>query len=115
LSLFHPSSPGWSAYTNNTSTNLFNQAHTRPLYVIGTHDTDAGFTKDNCIDKWGIPSRYYARDIEGLQLLVLDGNDAGSPTYKGGYVSYVGKEQVEWLKEQIAPRIRDREFMRVST
>jgi Icc protein len=97
------------------STNLFNQAHTRPLYVIGNHDTDAGFTKDNCIDKWGIPSRYYARDIEGLQLLVLDGNDAGSPTYKGGYVSYVGKEQVEWLKEQIAPRIRDREFMRVST
>ena len=74
----------------------------RPLHVIGNHDTDAGFTKDNCIDKWGIPSRYYARDIEGLQLLVLDGNDAGSPTHKGGYVSYVGKEQVEWLKEQLA-------------
>jgi Icc protein len=74
-----------------------------------------GSPRTTALTSGGIPSRYYARDIEGLQLLVLDGNDAGSPTYKGGYVSYVGKEQVEWLKEQIAPRIRDREFMRVST
>ena len=80
---------------------LFNQAHKRSLHVIGNHDTDAGFTKANCIDVWGMPGRYYAKNIEGLQLLVLDGNDAGSPTHKGGYASYVGKEQVKWLKEQL--------------
>ena len=87
---------------NSDIITLFNQANHRPLHVIGNHDTDAGFTKDNCIDKWGIPSRYYAQNVEGLQLLVLDGNDAGSPTHKGGYVSYVGKEQMEWLKEKLA-------------
>ena len=79
----------------------FNEAHDRSLHVIGNHDTDAGFTKDNCIERWGMPGRYYARDIEGIKLLVLDGNDQGSPTHKGGYVSYVGEEQVAWLKEQL--------------
>ena len=79
----------------------FNEANDRPLHVIGNHDTDAGFTKDNCIEKWGMPGRYYACNIEGIHLLVLDGNDPGSPTYTSGYVSYVGEEQVEWLKEQL--------------
>jgi Icc protein len=86
---------------NSDIINMFNQSSTRPLHVIGNHDTDAGFTKDNCIDTWGMPGRYYAQNIEGLQLLVLDGNDGGSPTHKGGYASYIGKEQVKWLKEQL--------------
>ena len=86
---------------NSDIINMFNQSHTRPLHVIGNHDTDAGFTKDNCIDIWGMPARYYSQNIEGLQFLVLDGNDGGSPTHKGGYASYIGKEQVKWLKEQL--------------
>jgi Icc protein len=86
---------------NSDIISLFNQAHNRPLHVIGNHDTDAGFTKDNCIDMWGMPGCYYAQNIEGLQLLVLDGNDGGSPTHKGGYASYIGKEQVKWLKGQL--------------
>ncbi|MDG2423258.1 MAG: metallophosphoesterase [Phycisphaerales bacterium] len=81
--------------------NRFNQAHKQSLHVIGNHDTDAGCTTDQCIEMWGMPGRYYTQDIEGLQLLVLDGNDAGSPTHKGGYASYVGPEQVEWLKAQL--------------
>ena len=89
---------------NSDIITMFNEAHARSLHVIGNHDTDAGFTKNNCIEKWGMPGRYYARDIEGIQLLVLDGNDAGSPTHKGGYASYVGEEQVEWLKEQLGTR-----------
>ena len=92
------------AYPGSRNSELitrFNEAHVRSLHVIGNHDTDAGFTKDNCIETWGMPSRYYARDIEGIKLLVLDCNDAGSPTHAGGYVSYVGKEQVEWLREQL--------------
>ena len=89
---------------NSDLINRFNEAHDRSLHVIGNHDTDAGFTKDNCIERWGMPGRYYARDIEGIQLLVLDGNDAGSPTHGGGYASYVGEEQVRWLKEQLETR-----------
>jgi len=87
---------------NSEVIQLFNKAHERTLHVIGNHDTDSGHTKQQCLDVWGMPKRYYTQTIEGLQLLVLDGNDSGSPTHKGGYVSYVGKEQVEWLKEQLA-------------
>ena len=86
---------------NSGVIDLFNQAHKQSLHVIGNHDTDAGFTKENCIDMWGMPGRYYARNVEGIQFLVLDGNDGGSPTHKGGYASYVGKEQVAWLKERL--------------
>ena len=88
--------------SNKKVIDLFNGAHKRSLHVIGNHDTDSGHTKKQCLDIWGMPRRYYARNIDGLWLLVLDGNDRGSPTHKGGYPSYVGKEQTKWLKEQLA-------------
>ncbi|MCH2152824.1 MAG: metallophosphoesterase [Phycisphaerales bacterium] len=80
----------------------FNQAHEQSLHVIGNHDTDAGCTTAQCIERWGMPARHYVQNIGGLHMVVLDGNDPGSPTYKSGYKSYVGKEQVAWLKEQLA-------------
>jgi calcineurin-like phosphoesterase family protein len=80
---------------------LFNGAHDRALHVIGNHDMDAGLTRQDCMDVWGIPAPHYVRKIGGLHLLVLDGNDAGSPSYTGGYASYVGDEQVAWLKAQL--------------
>ena len=92
------------AYPNQKNKPLidqFNQAQTTSLHVIGNHDTDSGHTKDQCLKIWGMKSRYYRQDIEGLRLLVLDGNDKGSPTSKGGYASYVGKEQIEWLKQEL--------------
>lgn len=86
---------------NKEVIDTFNQAHERSLHVIGNHDMDAGCTKQQCLDVWEMPGRYYAQNIEGLSLLVLDGNDKGSPTHKGGYVSYIGDEQRTWLKEQL--------------
>lgn len=79
----------------------FNQASRNPIHVIGNHDTDNGHTKEQCRDVWGIPNRYYVRDVSGLKVIVLDGNDKNSPDYKGGYPSYIGKEQLQWLKYQL--------------
>lgn len=81
---------------------MFNQGHEMSLHVIGNHDTDAGHTKQQCLDIWGMPGRYYAQNIGGLQLLILDGNEGGSPTHKGGYPSYIGSEQTKWLKAKLA-------------
>ena len=75
---------------NSDVIDLFNKAHPTSLHVIGNHDMDAGMTRKNCIDVWGMPGRYYEHEVGGLHLLVLDGNDAGSPTYTGGYAAYVG-------------------------
>lgn len=80
---------------------LFNQAHHEHLHVIGNHDTDNSHTKEECIKTWGMPARYYTKSINGIALVVLDGNDKGSPAHKAGYPSYINPEQVNWLKQQL--------------
>ena len=92
----------YPAEKNREVIDKFNQAHARSLHVIGNHDTDSGHTVQQCLDVWGMTGRYYAAEIEGLRMLVLDGNDKGSPSHKGGYASYVGPEQLEWLEDQLA-------------
>ncbi len=79
----------------------FNAGHQKSFHVIGNHDTDAGSTTGECIEMWGMPDRYYVADVGGIRLVVLDGNDAGSPGHKGGYPAYIGSEQSEWLKTQL--------------
>lgn len=86
---------------NKAVIDLFNQAHPVTLHVIGNHDTDAGHTKDQCLDVWGMPDRYYAKEIAGIKLIVLDGNETGSPVHKGGYVSYIAEAQRNWLKKEL--------------
>lgn len=81
---------------------LFNQAHKEHLHVIGNHDTDNGHTKEECLRVWGMPARYYIKSINGITLVVLDGNDKGSPVHKAGYPSYINPEQINWLKQQLA-------------
>lgn len=87
---------------NQNLVDIFNDAHRKPLHVIGNHDTDSGHTKQECLDRWKMPARYYKEDVGGITLLVLDGNDRGSPTYQGGYPSYIGEEQQTWLVEQLS-------------
>jgi 3',5'-cyclic-AMP phosphodiesterase len=92
------------AYPNKRNQSVidrFNKAHEHSLHVIGNHDMDAGHTRQHCFDLWGMKGRFYTHDIGGLRLLVLDGNDAGSPTHRGGYPSFIGQEQTAWLEEQL--------------
>lgn len=81
----------------------FNAAHKNTLHVIGNHDLDKGLTTADCIKTWGMPNRYYAQNINGIRIIVLDGNEIGSPTHAkhGGYPSYIGPEQIKWLKKQL--------------
>lgn len=92
------------AYPNSKNReviDLFNQSHSKTLHVIGNHDTDAGHTKQQCLETWGMPAPYYSTTVSGLTIIVLDGNEKGSPTHKGGYVSFIGPEQCAWLKTQL--------------
>lgn len=78
-----------------------NAAHDQVLHVIGNHEFDFGLSRDDCFRAWGIPSAYYQRDIGGFRILVLDGNEKGSPSYTGGYHSYIGGEQQQWLRQEL--------------
>ncbi|MCC6287967.1 MAG: metallophosphoesterase [Chitinophagaceae bacterium] len=86
---------------NKAVIDLFNNAHPTRLHVIGNHDTDAGYKKEQCISYWGMQGRYYVQQVNGISFIVLDGNDTGSPAYKSGYPSFICPEQVIWLKEQL--------------
>lgn len=85
------------AEKNRGVINLFNKAHRLRMHVIGNHDTDGGLTREQCIQEWGMSSRYYTQVVHGICFVVLDTNDKGSPKYKSGYPSFIGKEQVDWL------------------
>ncbi|MEY5045440.1 MAG: hypothetical protein RL713_665, partial [Bacteroidota bacterium] len=86
---------------NKVVIDRFNRAHEKVMHVIGNHDTDAGYTSAQCIAYWGMPGRYYHQRIGGISFLVLDGNEKGSPRHKGGYASYIGEEQMAWLKAEL--------------
>ena len=81
--------------------NKFNSAHPNTLHVIGNHEFDFGLAREDCYRAWNMPASYYRRDIGNIRLLVLDGNEAGSPSHGGGYPSYIGKRQQAWLRQQL--------------
>ncbi|GAB3999309.1 hypothetical protein GCM10028807_49150 [Spirosoma daeguense] len=86
---------------NKEVIDLFNQAHPTHLHVIGNHDVDGGQTREQVVEGWGMPGRYYVQQINGIWLIVLDGNDPGSPTHKGGYPAYINPAQTSWLKAKL--------------
>ncbi|MEQ6120311.1 metallophosphoesterase [Reichenbachiella sp. MALMAid0571] len=69
-------------------------------HLLGNHDTDGGFTRQQAMDFWGMKSRYYSFDKSGYHFVVLDGNDP-NPKPWSGYNRYIDKEQQEWLKNDL--------------
>lgn len=86
---------------NQSFIESFNQGNIPAYHVLGNHDMDEGYNKEQALQAFGMPSAYYAQVIQGIRILVLDGNDLGSPTTKGGYASYIGKVQQDWLNQQL--------------
>jgi Icc protein len=87
---------------NKPVIDLCNKCNETSLHVIGNHDTDSGYTHAQCMEYWGIPAPYYSKNTNGFTVVVLNGNDKGSPTHKGGYPAYIGDAQRTWLSAQLA-------------
>ena len=66
-------------------------------HVIGNHDTDGGFTRDQVVAFHRMPARYYPFTVGGITFIVLDGNDV-PPGHKGGYPSHIDDTQLAWLE-----------------
>ncbi len=86
---------------NQPFIDLFNQGPIPSLHVMGNHDLDEGYTKEQVIQTFGMPAAYYAQVIQGIRILVLDGNDPGSPKSTAGNASYIGKAQQDWLNQEL--------------
>lgn len=71
-------------------------------HVIGNHDAEKGFTREQVVAFWNSPRRYYSFDKNGYHFVVLDGNehneDANRPQ---GYARYISTEQIAWLKNDL--------------
>lgn len=79
----------------------FNELGPQPLHVIGNHDYDHNLTAQDCLERWDMPARYYNQALGAINVIVLDGNEKGSPSGRGGYPAYIGLEQQAWLEEQL--------------
>lgn len=75
----------------------FNSAHPRAFHVLGNHDMDEGFSREEAAKTFGMSNTYYSEDLGQVQVIVLDGNDPGGPTKQGIYDSYIGPIQQAWL------------------
>lgn len=72
----------------------------RPHYhVIGNHEMDGGYTREQVVAFFGMPDRYYSFDKKGVHVIVLDGNDPGGESE--GYNRYISETQLSWIKENL--------------
>jgi predicted phosphodiesterase len=85
---------------NEVVAKAFENAHPRTLHVLGNHEIDGGHSFDQVAKLWGMKGRYYTENVNGLDLIVLDGNEKPK-NHKGGYPKYVGQKQLEWLAKQL--------------
>jgi len=66
------------------------------------HETDGGFTREQVVDYWKAQGTYYSFDSKGFHIVVLDGNDEDTSSSRpAGYARFIGKEQLEWLAEDL--------------
>ena len=71
-------------------------------HVLGNHDTDGGYTRDDVASFWGMPGPYYSFDFKGWHFIILYGSDEMLPGIRGdGYPRYIGKEQRLWLADDL--------------
>jgi 3',5'-cyclic AMP phosphodiesterase CpdA len=97
--------------------NIVKAENSLPMYhCIGNHDVWGWFIKDQTLkaeasqDKlygkqWvvetlAMPSRYYAFEKANWRFLVLDSTQLNPA---GGYIGKIDDEQMEWLRQELAP------------
>ncbi|NOW98060.1 metallophosphoesterase [Mucilaginibacter sp. SG564] len=81
---------------------VWNKFNGPKYHVIGNHDTDGGFTRDQVVEFWKAKAKFYSFDINGFHFVVLDGNEHNpSPDSSPGYARFISPAQVEWLKKDL--------------
>lgn len=83
---------------------IWNSFPGKKYHVIGNHEMDGGFSRDQALAYRGMKSGHYSFVNSGFKFIVLDGNDPKNET-DTGYKEFVGPEQVQWLKKELANSI----------
>lgn len=72
-------------------------------HVIGNHDAQGHHTRQEVMDFWKMPRRYYSFDMHGYHFVVLDANDVRKdpPPSNPDFPSCIGPDQFEWLRNDL--------------
>jgi len=70
-------------------------------HVIGNHEMDGGFSREQTMAYLQMNSSYYSFDKNGFHFIVLDGNDKKDPEARG-YKQFIGQPQIAWLRADLA-------------
>ena len=84
---------------NRNFMSIWNSYPGKKYHVLGNHDMDGGFTRDQVVKYWNALGKNYSFDSNGYHFIVLDGNDKDpSPDRPSGYARFIGEEQLNWLE-----------------
>jgi len=89
----------WPTPTNRRYLDAWNQFAGPRYHVLGNHDMDEGYTREQTVAFCGLPAMHYAFPAGPARGLVLDGNEPGGK--RSGYKRYIGAEQLAWLEQEL--------------
>lgn len=69
-------------------------------HVLGNHDMDDGYTREQTVAFVGMPGMHYTFPAGPALGIVLDANEPGGK--RAGYRRFVGAVQLAWLEKQLA-------------
>lgn len=89
----------WPHPRNRSFMETWNRFPGPRYHVLGNHDMDGGYAREQTVGFYGMPARHYAFQAGGLKFLVLDGNDPGGTSR--GYKRFVAADQLAWLTTEL--------------
>ena len=86
---------------NDRLLEIWDQFRGESYHVLGNHDTDGGYNKEQTLSYWRMPARFYSFEKNGFHFVVLDGNEKSETKTINGYPRTIASEQQEWLKTDL--------------
>jgi predicted phosphodiesterase len=80
---------------------IWNSFPGEKYHVIGNHEMDGGFSREQAVAYRKMQNSWYAFDKNQFHFIVLDGNDPKEPGAKG-YKQFIGDAQLNFLETELA-------------
>lgn len=89
---------------NQIIMDIFNRFPHTKLHVLGNHDSEKRFPREEVVKFWGAIGKYYSLNLNDYHIVVLDGNETNPNPSRNcalSYERYISDEQLQWLEEDI--------------
>jgi predicted phosphodiesterase len=89
----------WPAPSNRRYLEAWNEYRGPAYHVLGNHDMDDGYTREQTVAYCGMPGMHYTFEAGPVRGVVLDGNEPGGK--RSGYKRFMGAQQLAWLEREL--------------